>query len=125
MDVMSENNNQRSYNPDEECGKLVRKIKYLIEAKGMSIYNTAERAGISPSTLNELLHKRSRPQMYTLFKLCNALGVSLEDMFDVETGRLTADEEKLLFSYRYLPNWKREKLNEYIEMLIQYESTNK
>lgn len=123
MDVMSENNNL-AYDPDEECGKLVRKIRYLIEAKGMSIYNTAERAGISPSTLNELLHKRSRPQMYTLFKLCNALEVSVEDMFDVKEGKLETDEEKLLLSYRYLPNWKREKLNEYIEMLIQYDPLN-
>lgn len=125
MDVLLENNNQLSYNPDEECEKLVRKIRYLIEAKGMSIYNTAERAGISPSTLNELLHKRSRPQMYTLFKLCNALEVPLEDMFDVGTDKLATDEEKLLFSYRHLPKWKREKLNEYIEMLIQYEAPNK
>lgn len=125
LDVMFENNNPLSYDPDEECGKLVRKIRYLIEAKGMSIYNTAERAGISPSTLNELLHKRSRPQMYTLFKLCNALEVSLEDIFGVETGELETDEEKLLLSYRYLPSWKREKLNEYIEMLIQYEPSNK
>lgn len=125
MNVMGENNNQLSYDPDEECGKLVRKIRYLIEAKGMSIYNTAERAGISPSTLNELLHKRSRPQMYTLFKLCNALEVSLEDMFNIETSKLATDEEKILLSYRYLPDWKRKKLNEYIEMLIQYEPLNK
>lgn len=125
MDVISENSKQRLYNPDEECEKLVRKIRCLIDAKGISIYNTAERARISPSTLNELLHKRSRPQMYTLFKLCNALEVPLKDMFDVETGKLATDEEKLLLSYRYLPNWKREKLNEYIEMLIQYEPLNK
>lgn len=125
MDVISENSKQRLYNPDEECEKLVRKIRRLIDAKGMSIYNTAERARISPSTLNELLHKRSRPQMYTLFKLCNALEVPLKDMFDVETGELATDEEKLLFSYRHLPKWKREKLNEYIEMLIQYELPNK
>lgn len=62
------------YNPEEECEKIARKIKLLIEVKGMSIYSTAEKAGISPSTLNELLHERSRPQMYTLFKVCNALG---------------------------------------------------
>lgn len=105
--------------------KAGKKIRYLIEAKGTSIYNTAERAGISPSTLNELLHGKSRPQMYTLFKLCNALEVPLKDMFDVETGELATDEEKLLFSYRHLPKWKREKLNEYIEMLIQYELPNK
>lgn len=121
MDVTLKNNNQLSYDPDKECEKLVRKIRYLIEAKGMSIYNTAERAGISPSTLNELLHGKSRPQMYTLFKLCNALEVPLKDMFDVETGELATDEEKLLFNYRHLPKWKREKLNEYIEMLIQYD----
>lgn len=125
MDEISENSKRPSYNHDKECEKLVRKIRCLIEAKGMSIYNTAERAGISPSTLNELLHKKSRPQMYTLFKLCNALEVPLKDMFDVETGELATDEEKLLFSYRHLPKWKLEKLNEYIEMLIQYELPNK
>lgn len=121
MDVILENSNRTLYEPDEECEKLVRKIKYLIEVKGISIYNTAERAGISPSTLNELLHNRSKPQVYTLFKLCNALEVSLDDMFDLGESNLATDEEKLLFSYRYLPNWKRKKLNEYIEMLIQYE----
>lgn len=44
LDVTLKNNNQLSYDPDKECEKLVRKIRYLIEAKGMSIYNTAERA---------------------------------------------------------------------------------
>lgn len=33
MDEISENSKQRSYNPDEECEKLVRKIRCLIEAK--------------------------------------------------------------------------------------------
>lgn len=37
LDVTLKNNNQLSYDPDKECEKLVRKIRYLIEAKGMSI----------------------------------------------------------------------------------------
>ena len=35
LDVTLKNNNQLSYDPDKECEKLVRKIRYLIEAKGM------------------------------------------------------------------------------------------
>lgn len=109
------------YNPDEECEKLVRKIRHLIEVKGLSIYSTAEKAGISSSTLNELLHERSRPQMYTLLKVCNALDISLEDIFGFNKIKLTIEEENLLLSYRYLPSWKQERLDEYIKMLIQYE----
>ena len=108
------------YKPDLECKKVLRKIDLARKSKNLSIHRLAEKAEIASSTLNEMLHGKTAPQLYTLYKICNAmeipisefLGDTLVDVNDVEIDFLT--------KYRCLPEWKREMLNEYLEMLIQY-----
>lgn len=44
----------------------------------------AQKAEISPSTISEILNDRSNPQVYTLFKICNALECSVGELFGEE-----------------------------------------
>lgn len=126
------------YNPDVECDKLVKNIKALLKLKSMSVNMVAKKAGMSTSALNELMNGRTKPQLYTLFRLCNALEVTMDELFwnvgcsettetnvDEEydsTVSLNAKERDLLFSYRNLPEFKKEMLKVYTEMLISYEA---
>ena len=126
------------YNPDVECDKLVKNIKALLKLKSMSVNMVAKKAGMSTSALNELINGRTKPQLYTLFRLCNALEVTMDELFwnvgCSETSEAKADEEydstislnarerDLLFSYRILPEYKKEMLKVYTEMLISYEA---
>lgn len=128
----------KMYNPDEECEKLIQNIKTLCKIKAVSINMTAKKAGLSSSALNELMNGKTRPQVYTLFKLCNALGVSINELFmDVvlnestsinelpadesrRSAALNSGEEEILFYYKHLPDWKKSMLTDYMHMLMQY-----
>lgn len=126
------------YNPDEECEKLIQNIRTLCKIKDVSINMTAKKAGLSSSALNELMNGKTKPQVYTLFKLCNALGVSINELFtnvvlnesvsinEIPTDEsrqlvvLNSDEEEILFYYKHLPDWKKNMLTDYMHMLMQY-----
>ena len=54
------------YDPENDCKKLVLKLKKLCEEKGKSSYMLAKEAGISPSTLSYLLNGKTKPQVYTV-----------------------------------------------------------
>ena len=126
------------YNPDVECEKLVKNIKELLKLKSMSVNMVAKKAGMSASALNELMNGRTKPQLYTLFRLCNALDVTMEKLFwnvgCSEMSETKADEEydssvllnarerELLFYYRNFPECKKEMLKVYTKMLISYEA---
>jgi transcriptional regulator with XRE-family HTH domain len=138
------------YNPDEECDKLIENLKVLCELKSMSYYAVATKAEISNSTIHSLMSGKTRPYIHTLFKLCNALDVTVEDILcsnlnvieekeaikkssleqiiyssqTIQETRsfydLKVDENELLLRYRYFSEQKKAMLRVYVEMLYQY-----
>lgn len=115
------------YNPDEECKEMVAVLKKLCEQRGMSPHALAKKAGISESTMSYIMKGKTKPQVYTVLGLCNALGVRIGDLFDERddisesVGFVTFDEKELVNCYRCLSDQKRELLRIYIDMLQQYE----
>ena len=69
-------NPNTKYNPDHECQNLIHNIRQLCKEKNLKMNKLAERAELSVSTISEILNGRSNPQVYTLFKICNALECS-------------------------------------------------
>ena len=114
------------YNPDEECDRIIKNIRMLCELKSMSQHAVAVKAEISSSTIHCLMTGKTKPYVHTLFKLCNALDVSVEDILRIDSqtycrdGELTDDERELLLGYRCLKLTKRERLKEYLEMLQKF-----
>lgn len=115
------------YNPNEECKEMVAVLKKLCEQRGMSPHALAKKAGISESTMSYIMRGETKPQVYTVLGLCNALGVRIGDLFDERddisesVGYVTFDEKELVNCYRCLSDQKRELLRIYIDMLQQYE----
>lgn len=112
------------YDPDRECSKMVQRLRKICAAKGISVYAAARKAHISVSTLNELLNEKTRPQLYTLYKICNALDIRIVDLFDDNAGNVRKTDKKLnpvIVEYQYLPKWKQKLVEQYIEMVAQYE----
>lgn len=95
------------------------------KSKNLSIHRLAEKAGIASSTLNEMLHGKTAPQLYTLYKICNAMGIPISEFLEDTRVDVNDIEMDFLTKYRCLPEWKHEMLNEYLEMLIQYKRKNK
>ncbi|MGN0316263.1 MAG: helix-turn-helix transcriptional regulator [Fusicatenibacter sp.] len=126
---------------------MIRKIEIYCRKKGMTHNALAKKAGISTSTLSYLLGGKSKPYVYTILQICNALGISLHDLVGDETkssllsdmevdadGKLRIEEAEepeesdekrselvLCERYRGLPEQKQKLLLTYLEMLEQYQ----
>lgn len=94
-----------------------------MQQKGISVYAAARKANISVSTLNELLNEKTRPQLYTLYKICNALDIRIVDLFDDNASISKQDRQinHMIVEYQYLPKWKQKLVEQYVEMVAQYE----
>lgn len=112
------------YNPDEECRKIMDSVREICVSQGISQNALAKAAGISNSTMSSLMTGKTSPYVHTLLKICNALGVRLEDV--VETGETSGHESNreetgIQKFYRRLPEYKKEQLCIYMDMLEQYD----
>ena len=86
----------------------------------------AKEADVSTSTLHALMAGKTKPYMYTVYKLCNALDISIMDLLDDEdmpenTTELNTKEREIISTYRKYSRSKKEMLGTYMKMLEQFE----
>lgn len=63
--------------------KLVERINYLCNEKNYSYYVLAYKADMALSTLIHIMDGTSKnPGIWTIYKICDGLGVSLKEFFD-------------------------------------------
>ncbi len=118
--LMSEFN---QYNPDEECKKVMARIEEICHIQGISQYELAKSAGISRSTIHDLLKGNNSPCLHTIYKICNALNLPIQALIDSSPhmdGKENSDKEYLLLYYQHLSAEKKELLATYMKMLAQY-----
>lgn len=60
---------------------ILKRINKLKDDRGWSDYELAKRAGISQSTLSNLVHRGNSPTISSLEKICMAFGITLSDIF--------------------------------------------
>lgn len=85
----------------------------------MTIYALAKATGLSTSSLSNLLKETTKPYVYTLLLICEALSISISDLF-VKKVEPLKEKEKIINCYRKMSNKKKKMLVEYIKMLEQY-----
>ena len=86
----------------EELNALER-ITELCRERNFSYYELAKRSGIPYSTLNTLLLKGANPSLPTLHRICDGLGITLQQFFsDGEAVSLTSQQEECLSLFRIL-----------------------
>lgn len=61
--------------------KLGRQVKYYREQRGLSQQQLAEKTGISTLHIGYIEQGRRHPQVKTLEKIANALGIAVRDLF--------------------------------------------
>lgn len=113
------------YNPEEKSKELIQNINKICELRGISHYTLAKRADISTSTLHSLLAGKTKPYMYTVYRLCNALDLPISDLL-IEDGdetieNISKEEQELLLFYRKCSPSKRHLLEVYMQMLVQFQ----
>ena len=105
--------------------ELIQNINKICEMRGISHYTLAKRADVSTSTLHSLLAGKTKPYMYTVYRLCNALDMPISDLL-IEAGNekienISREEEELLLFYRNCSPSKRHLLELYMQMLAQFQ----
>ena len=64
---------------------LAKRINILCKKKGMSYYTLSYRSTVPLTTLLHILDGSTKnPGILTIIKLCDGLGISLQEFFDTE-----------------------------------------
>ena len=113
------------YDADREYHSMLKRLKEICRQKRVSQYALAKATGMSTSSISSLMKGESRPYIYTVLLICDALGISVQELFGGDQTNADPDEEALLRLYRLLPEEKREQLQRYADMLYQYREERK
>ena len=99
---------------------LINRITTLREEKQWSEYHLAKVAGISQSTLSNLINRGNNPSVYTLEKIAHAFGLTLSQFFNTEDEAVyLSDEQKELMQYwNTMDNVQKDKAISYIRGLL-------
>lgn len=119
----------KPYNPEEKCEQLVENIKLLCKERAISYYALAQKADISTSALHSMMTGKTKPYMYTVYKLCNALEIPISELLiDEECEEqevLTFDELQMLAVYRQLSVGEKDLIHDVVKLLQEYEVKRK
>ena len=87
------------YNPEEKSKELIQNVDKICKMRGISRYTLAKGADISTSTIHSLLAGKTKPYMYTVYKLCNALDIPISDLLiepcDETIENISKEEQKM------------------------------
>ena len=102
-------------NPEEK-NELGQNIARIRQQRGLSRPQLAEKLGMTLGGVSAWEYGRTRPDLGSLKRLCEALGVSSDELLGVEGGFcLSPKERELLASFRSLPQNEQG----YVEGLIR------
>ena len=89
-----------------------KKIEALRFQRGWSMYELAQEAGITQSTLTSMIKRGNPPKIETLECICEAFGISLAQFFmdDEQLEVLSKGEKELVWLFRKLPEAKQQAL---------------
>ena len=89
-----------------------KKIEKLRFQRGWSMYELAQEAGITQSTLTSMIKRGNPPKIDTLSCICEAFGITLAQFFmeDEELEILSKEEKELVALFRKLPDNKQQSL---------------
>jgi transcriptional regulator with XRE-family HTH domain len=95
---------------------VVGRIKELCVAKDISFYKLSKDGGVPQSTLTNMFNRGTTPSVYTIEKICDTLGITLSQFFNIEDTH-TNKQEKLIEMYNSLSKKDQELLFAYIQGL--------
>lgn len=83
---------------------ICERIRYYRRLQGMEQKTFAEKINAQPNTVSNWEKGRSRPDVSLLPVICDALGITLQQLFGLETPKdmLTDRENRLISQYRKL-----------------------
>ena len=92
-----------------DVNKRIEKLRFQ---RGWSMYELAQEAGITQSTLTSMIKRGNPPKLDTLECICDAFGITLAQFFmeDEQLEMLSKNEKELISLYRRLTDVKQRAL---------------
>ena len=100
------------YNEQQAINAIVDRIDRLRYQRGLSLYALAQKADLSENTLKYIYKRRSFPKTDTIYRLCDALEISVWQffLFEETVVGFTKDEIALLEAYERISPVSRDAL---------------
>ena len=61
---------------------FIDRLYYYMRVKNLNVHRVSILAGITNSTLSNIIYRKSAPKLDTIYKVCEGLGISVRDFFD-------------------------------------------
>lgn len=94
---------------------IIKRICQLLEAKHMTQYELSKQAGITQSSLSNLMARGCIPKITTVEKICNGFGITLSQFFlegDSYQAEFSEEQRQILMEWETLsPREKQVALN--------------
>ena len=102
----------KKISPEEFTQIIASRLDNVRNDLQISIRDLAQKAGISYSTLYNILHGTTMPNIYTLYTICAALKISLANLlnFDNNSFVLQGKENLLIKIFREITPMSRDTL---------------
>ena len=103
---------------------VLDRIQFFLDFKHWSLYKLAKESGVPYSSLNNIFIRKTCPTIITLEKICNGLGITMSDFFDLHalpphTESITTEEQEILNAYKSLSSKDKELLQAYLRGLCK------
>jgi transcriptional regulator with XRE-family HTH domain len=100
---------------------IPERMAQLCQKYGFSKYRLAKKTGLSQTAIANILTKGSIPTIPTLWKICDAFGISLAQFFAREEERpdLTEEQRELLKLWDELGSREREILLNFVKSMLK------
>lgn len=97
---------------------VIQKIKDLTAERGWTEYRLVKESGIAPSTISNIFHRNTLPNIYTLETICNTFGITLSQFFSNDVMIYPSkDQEAILLEWSYLNDSQRTRLLHFLQSM--------
>lgn len=102
---------------------VLEKITLLRKSRSWSVYQLAERSGLTQSTISSWYRKQMTPSIASLERICEAFDISLSQFFMEEDNHavvLSSKERELLYATHTLSNEQFDTLLSFLRTLQKH-----
>jgi len=93
------------------------RIRNLRKSQNITITALSKEIGLTREYLSNLEHNVNTPSLTTLQKICDTLGISIAEFFNVENAALPLEYQELLQNAKTLSPKQLASLNEFLKTL--------
>lgn len=94
------------------------RLKQLMDERGWTIYKVAKEADIPWSTVRNMFKRNTEPSIATLECICNGMGMTLPQFFDVDNQMgLTSEQRQLIQQWNKLNDREKQLIGELVQTL--------